>query len=71
METAGCRSLLFVADGFAGLGARKELMDWQRWLAALFVLLALTGCAPAADGPGKVPNAPYPQDDPRDTSGMH
>jgi hypothetical protein len=49
-----------------------ELMLLQRRLAALFVVLALTGCAPLAVGPGQTPNAPYyRQADPRDTSGMH
>ena len=42
-------------------------MHWQGRLAALFVVLALTGCAPAAVGPGQTPNAPYQQADPRDT----
>jgi hypothetical protein len=46
-------------------------MHWQRRLAALMVILALTGCAPMAAGPGQVPNPPYPQSEPRDTSGMH
>jgi hypothetical protein len=46
-------------------------MHRQRWLAALFVVLALAGCASGAGGPGQAPNAPYPQGDPRDTSGMH
>jgi hypothetical protein len=45
--------------------------DWQRRLAALFVLVALAGCASMAAGPGQAPNAPYQQGDPRDTSGMH
>jgi hypothetical protein len=41
-------------------------------LTALLVMLALTGCAPAAVGPGQTPpNTPYQQGDPRDTSGMH
>ena len=31
----------------------------QRRLAALFAVLALTGCAPVAVGPGQTPNAPY------------
>jgi hypothetical protein len=43
----------------------------QRRLAALFAVLALTGCAPVAVGPGQTPNAPYQQVDPRDTGGMH
>ena len=46
-------------------------MKWDRRLAALFVVLALAGCAPVAVGPGQTPNAPYQQADPRDTSGMH
>ena len=46
-------------------------MHWQRRLAALFVVLALAGCASVAAGPGQAPNAPYQQGDPRDTSGMH
>jgi hypothetical protein len=49
-----------------------ELMLSQRRLAALFIILALAGCAPMAVGPGQTPNAPYQQQgDPRDTSGMH
>jgi hypothetical protein len=40
-------------------------------MAALFVVLALAGCTSVAAGPGRAPNAPYQQGDPRDTSGMH
>jgi hypothetical protein len=47
------------------------IMPWQRRLAVLFVMLALAGCAPVAGGPDHVPNAPYQQNDTRDTSGMH
>jgi uncharacterized protein YceK len=43
----------------------------RRRMVALFVLLALAGCASVAAGPGQAPNAPYQQSDPRDTSGMH
>jgi len=39
-------------------------------LAAL-VILVLAGCAPSAGGSGQPANAPYQQQDPRDTSGMH
>jgi hypothetical protein len=46
------------------------MLLWRR-LAALFALLALTGCAPLAVGQGQTPNAPYQQADPRDTNGMH
>jgi hypothetical protein len=55
----------------AGLASSAEQMHRRRRLTALLVVLALIGCAPAAGGPGQVPNVPYPQDDPRDTSGMH
>jgi hypothetical protein len=46
-------------------------MHWQGRLAALFVVLALAGCASVAVGPGQTPNARYQEADPRDTSGMH
>jgi hypothetical protein len=40
-------------------------------MAALFLISALAGCASMPAGPGKAPDAPYQQGDPRDTSGMH
>jgi hypothetical protein len=40
-------------------------------MAVLFVVLALAGCASMSAGPGQMPNLPYQQGDPRDTSGMH
>jgi hypothetical protein len=43
----------------------------RRRVAALFLFLALAGCASVAAGPAQTPNAPYQQGDPRDTSGMH
>jgi hypothetical protein len=46
-------------------------MRLRRRVAALFLALALAGCASVAAGPGQAPNAPYQQGDPRDTSGMH
>jgi hypothetical protein len=46
-------------------------MHWQRWLAGIFTIFVLAGCASVAAGPGQAPNAPYQQSDPRDTSGMH
>jgi len=49
---------------------RWELMHWHRRVAALFVMLALAGCAPVPVGPGQAPNAPSQQDDHRDTGGM-
>lgn len=38
-------------------------MIWRRGVAALFVTLALVGCAPATTTPGQVPNAPQQQED--------
>ncbi len=35
-------------------------MNWVRWLAALFVMLALTGCAQAVAGQGQAPYPPHP-----------
>ena len=46
-------------------------MNWLSRLTALFVVLALAGCAAVATGSGPAPNAPYQQSEPRDTSGMH
>jgi hypothetical protein len=40
-------------------GGREEAMNWQRWLAALFVMLALTACAQE----DQVPDAPYSHND--------
>ena len=50
---------------------RRKLMHSRRRMAELFVLLALAGSVSVAAGPAQAPNAPYQQDDPRDTSGMH
>jgi hypothetical protein len=46
-------------------------MGWHSRLAALFVVMALARCAPVAAGSSSAPNAHSPQDEPRDTSGMH
>ena len=68
--TTGAREALWLMGSPNGVPGR-ELMHWQIRLAALFVVLALAGCASVAAGPGQAPNAPYEQGDPRDTSGMH
>jgi hypothetical protein len=54
-----------------GSGAAEGTNALWRRLAVLFVVLAFAGCDSMAAGPGQTPNAPYPQSDPRDTSGMH
>ena len=56
---------------FNPIGSSGEPMNWQRRVAALFVILALAGCAAAPAGPRQVQNTPHQQDDPRDTGGMH
>ena len=37
-------------------------MNWDKWLAALFVTLALAGCAQAVPGQAHAPYAPYSPD---------
>jgi hypothetical protein len=63
--------LLFLVDGLPDWALERKLMHWQRRLAALFVFLALAGCASLTAASGKAPNVPYQQGDPRDTGGMH
>jgi hypothetical protein len=53
------------------VGCWRELTLLRRRIAALFVVLALAGCASVASEPAQAPNAPYQQSDPRETSGMH
>jgi len=40
-------------------------MSLHRWLATVFVLLALAECTQSATGPGQAPYAPYSHDDER------
>ena len=47
----------------------EAAMNRHSCLIVLFVVLALTGCAPVAAGPGLAPNTPNSQSEPRDTSG--
>ena len=44
-------------------------MNLQGWLAVLFVILALAGCAQVATEQGQQPYAPYPSETERDTHG--
>jgi hypothetical protein len=44
-------------------------MNLQRWLAALFVVLGLAGCAPTATGQGQAPAPSYPSDNGPDRRG--
>jgi hypothetical protein len=72
----GLNRLPYRAYGWRGTGSpdralRRELMLLPRRTAALFVILALAGCASMPAGPEQTPNAPYQQGDPRDTSEMH
>ena len=43
-------------------------MNWVRWLGALFVTSALTGCAQAVPGQAHAPYAPY---SPENNGNMH
>ena len=43
-------------------------MNWHRWLTALFVTLALAGCAQGVTGRAHAPNAPY---SPENNGNMH
>jgi hypothetical protein len=45
-------------------------MNLHRWLAALFLILALGGCAPLAPGQAQRPDAPYSHDSGADIRGM-
>ena len=55
------RAYWWRGTGLADRALRRELMLLQRRLAALFALLALTGCAPVVAVPEQAPNAPYQQ----------
>jgi hypothetical protein len=43
-------------------------MNLHRWLATVFVILALVACVQVATGPGKAPSAPY---SPENVGNMH
>jgi hypothetical protein len=49
----------------AGSGVPDEAMNWHRWLATLFVMLALVACAQE----GQVPYAPYSPENIHDRGG--
>jgi hypothetical protein len=53
--------------------ADRSAMNPARWLAALFILTALAGCAPVTTGQKQPPYAPYSPDPnaeyPRDRGG--
>ena len=55
----GATSLLVARHRLSGSGAGGT-MNWRRRLAALFVVLALAGCAQGTTGQAGAPNAPYP-----------
>jgi hypothetical protein len=37
-------------------------MNLHRWVAAVFLILALVGCVQVATGPGQAPDAPEPHE---------
>jgi hypothetical protein len=62
---------LIEAHGGCGIGSLagvEEVMNWHRRLAALFVLLALAGCAQGITDQAKAPYAPY---SPENNANMH
>jgi len=50
-----------VRDG--GLGVPEKAMNWQKWLAVLFVMLALSGCASMATDQVQAPVPSHSHDD--------
>jgi hypothetical protein len=52
------RAYSWRATGSPDRASGRERMHWQGRLAALFVVLALTGCAQGAMGQAGAPNAP-------------
>jgi hypothetical protein len=44
-------------------------MNLRKWLAALFVILALVGCTQVATGPEQAPYAPYSPENMHDRGG--
>jgi hypothetical protein len=63
--TRACLSLLLARDRRGGSGGPEEAMNWHRWLAALFVVLALAACAQG----GQIPYAPYSPENMHDRGG--
>ena len=59
-------SLSLARVRLGGSGGPEEAMNWQRWLVALFVMLALAACA---RGGGQVPYAPYSPENMHDRGG--
>ena len=54
------------AAGRQTIGQPEEVMNWQRRLAALLVMLALAGCAQGTAGQAGAPYAPYSPREQRD-----
>jgi hypothetical protein len=44
------------------MATSDEPMPWWRWLAALFIVLTLTGCAQGITGRAGAPNTPHPRE---------
>src|SRR5260370_32873688 len=51
-----------------GPGNSEEVMNWGRWLAALFIAFALAGCAQGVAGQAQTPYGPYA---PENNGNMH
>jgi hypothetical protein len=57
-----------VAVRLAGSGTAEGPMHWQRWLAALFIILALARCVQGTTGQSGAAYAPY---SPENNGNMH
>ena len=57
-----------VWDGLAVQCRPEQAMNWRRQLAALFIVLALAGCAQGVAGQAQAPYAPY---SPENNGNMH
>ena len=64
VASACCSWLMGSPDRVPG----RELMHWQRRVAALFVVLGLAGCAQETTGQAGAPYAPY---SPENNGNMH
>jgi hypothetical protein len=58
-----------VRGGLAAQCRPEQAMNWRRWLAALFVVLALAGCAQGQPGAQYAPYSPENNGNMHDSGG--
>jgi hypothetical protein len=59
-SVASCPDCFLWLMGSPDRALRRELINWRRWGAALFLVLALSGCAQEKAGQTGAPYAPHP-----------